>query len=657
MSQDNIAHDEESKLEIDIISERERELEEQLLVYKKKLKEVTFKYQKVNEAYKRVNNRYKALKGSTLGRIHIRLEKILGKIRRFVIKLKGSYASETVSEKQISKEQVEISKSEMVTDNIEGGKVYKEVRTSAKKSLITQGPVIMKDPVIMNDVYSVDWEELYYDMRAQICDENYLDKVKPLVENIPDSNGSRFFDKIKYRIGVIADEFIFHTYKDAAEFIYLTPEDYKYDLDYVLIVTAWKGVNGEWAGLGNPKNTEMKKKLYNIIDYYKDLGKKIIYYSKEDPGNYYIFLHIAKRCDYIFTTAEECIEHYQKDTEAKSIRLLGFAINPIIHNPIGMCKHNFDEVFFAGTWWNKKYPERKVDMETVFQSVLTAGKKLKLIDRNYANGKADYFYPVEYLKYVSPAIPHDILQKVHKLYPWAININTSKSSTTMYASRVYELQALGSLIISNHSVGMEHDFPNILVEDGNGAATEALMNFSKEEVYRRRVEGIRRVMTGETVYERMRYLLEVVDEQRISLERTVGVVVPDEDCDELVSMVEKQSYSNRTIIRRNQLNEENYRECDIITFFGKGNEYGEYYLEDMINGFKYTDSDFITKDAHFVNGELIEGIEHDYVKKYKSNENTVFWTRSFSLDELLSGVCKENCRGYSIDHFSYQKKC
>ena len=37
----------------------------------------------------------------------------------------------------------------------------------------------------------------------------------------------------------------------------------------------------------------------------------------------------------------------------------------------------------------------------------------------------------------------------------------------------------------------------------------------------------------------------------------------------------------------------------------------------MINGFKYTDSDYITKDAYLDGDILIKGIEFDYIGTIK----------------------------------------
>lgn len=517
-------------------------------------------------------------------------------------------------------------------------------------------PDFMQEAVIMNDEYKFDWKEKFLELRENICDINFQQKMSNKIARIPESNGSRYYGKMPLKIGIVADEFLYRSYADIADFIYITPEEYKYDIDILFVATAWKGLHNEWKGLGSINNDTMRNKLSDILDYYKKLGKKVIFYSKEDPSNYYIFLDIAKQSDFIFTTAEECVEHYRKDTGIDKVAVLDFSINPIQFNPIGMQMFNFDEVLFAGTWWNKKYPERKEDMEVIFENVLKAGKGLKIIDRNYSLKNPDYFYPARYLKYVSPEVSHAVLQKIHKMYSWSININSIKNSDTMFASRVYELQALGNLIISNHSKGMERKFPNVIIEDGSGNAIKALTQYNDEEIYSKRIDGVRRVLGGETTYDRINFILKFIGEKTFECEKTVAIIISKDNESELWDMAQSQTYKNKELIKSSELNHEIFSKYDIIAFFAADSEYSQFYIEDMVNAFKYTDCDFITKKAYFEKDTLVSGLEHSYVNEYDEIGRTVFWRSSYSLEELLNGTGGRDKKGYSIDHFNYRKR-
>ena len=72
----------------------------------------------------------------------------------------------------------------------------------------------------------------------------------------------------------------------------------------------------------------------------------------------------------------------------------------------------------------------------------------------------------------------------------------------------------------------------------------------------------------------------------------------------------------------------------------------------MVNGFKYTDSDYIAKNSYYNGKELIEGQEHVYINEIKDKYKTVFWSNSFNANELINmGKNEQRENGYCIDHF------
>lgn len=487
------------------------------------------------------------------------------------------------------------------------------------------------------------------------------EKLIETADSIPDSNGSRYFKQSDVRIGMIADEFQLETYRDVAEVIYLSPQNYKADIDILFIVSTWHGIKDDWTGLGKPNEEGgVKDDLMNIINYHRNKGKKICFYSKEDPSNYNVFLYIAKECDYIFTTDCDCIEKYIEDTGNANVFLLPFAINPHIHNPIGFETNMRDEVIFAGTWgMAHKYPERNIDLEILLDGVIASGKDLKIFDRNFYLNNDVYKYPVKYDEYVYPPIEHKILMKVHKLFKWGININSIKYSDSMFASRVYELQACGSLMISNWSLGMKRLFPNIFIEVFPHFVKETFDNISPKRQYELQLEGIRRVYGSETIYHRLNYILDKLGlpEFMQEMDKSVLVIVSDINNDSNIKNFERQSYNNKIMVNIDELTKDIFESADMFTYFDENSYYGEFYLEDMINGFKYTDSDFITKDAYYHGKKLIDGVRHDYINKKPNLNRTVFWNKGYSYELIKSGeIKKDTAIGYSIDHANYNIK-
>ena len=94
----------------------------------------------------------------------------------------------------------------------------------------------------------------------------------------------------------------------------------------------------------------------------------------------------------------------------------------------------------------------------------------------------------------------------------------------------------------------------------------------------------------------------------------------------------------------------------MVTRWETSGRYEPYYLEDMVNGFKYTDSDYITKNSYLQKGTLTGKVEHDYTDEISNIYATLFWSSSVEYKDFLAmeNGAKRSC-GYSIDHFNYEK--
>ncbi|QTN00780.1 glycosyltransferase [Sediminibacillus dalangtanensis] len=531
-----------------------------------------------------------------------------------------------------------------------------EVLNSSEKntSSLVSKPVDNSSGKKMSD----EEKRKYLKFRDENADENFLGRIQPMLDEIPVSNGSRYYNKMNVTIGIVADEFLFNSFQGVANFIYITPDNYKDyadQLDVFLLVTTWKGLNMEWKGLGNPNIRKHRKKVFDILKFYKDKGIKTVFYSKEDPVNYDIFIELAQKCEYVFTTAEEVVDRYKKDCGNENVSTLTFGVNPSYHNPVGFKKFKQNEVLFSGSWY-VKYPHRIIDTERIFDGVIENGTDLKIVDRNYQLKLDRHFFPKKYVKYVSPAVDHNTLQKLHKLYDWAINLNSVKESKTMFANRIYELQALGNILLSNYSVGVNDKFPNIFLIHSKDEVKDILNSFSEEEIYRHQITGIRRVMSWETTFHRIQEVLEKTNTPVERVQKTVGIVVK-HISDRLNKMIERQTYPYLEVVLEKEFDESKKSSLDMITFFDEEYEYGEFYIEDMVNAFKYTDCDYITKDAYYRGNQLIPGVEHDYVSVMKDKARTLFWSKDFTAKELLdlhAPVDYQN--GYSIDRFEFNNQ-
>ncbi len=482
--------------------------------------------------------------------------------------------------------------------------------------------------------------------------QRYKKHINPYLDKIQLSNGTRYYHAYDVSVGIICDEFLYNLYKDVTNIIYITPENYENHIntiDFFMVVSTWRGLHGEWYG--KSKQNIIPK----IIDFYKRQDKPIVFYSKEDPVHYNNFLHIAQKADVIFTTAEEKVADYRRDCGHGKVFLLPFACNPLEHNPISSQLGNYvDEVIFAGTYYHK-YPSRTHDMNYIFDGLLTNGYRLHIFDRCWELSQEKYSYPSRYLSCIKKPLDNVTIQKISKLYPIAININTVKNSANMLANRVYELQAAGLFVLSNYAMSVNDIFPNIYI-----ALNQDLHSFDvlkdKEYLYKTGMYNVRQIYRKDTVYNRFSYILEKVGIDHKSVSEHKIVVVVDKVTEHLQECFNQQSYEWKILVTQDNLSSLAEDAYSMVAFFSDMYDYEEYYLEDLVNGFKYTDSDYIVKDSYYAQEKKVEGEEHSYISYLKDKYRAIFWRESYTIDELLNiNDSTDLPNGYAVDCFEIEE--
>lgn len=225
--------------------------------------------------------------------------------------------------------------------------------------------------------------------------------------------------------------------------------------------------------------------------------------------------------------------------------------------------------------------------------------------------------------------------------PWSNQINHN----------VLKAIAYGKTVFTNYNRELSNYSPNVYFTYRKEDVINILTECNREVMYKMKVRNIRSV-------HKYFSLLEVLSSVNTLLgcssrEKRVLVVLKD-NSKQLHEMYSTQTYGEKDWVYEVNMQTKNPEEYDFIAFFGDSRCYGMHYLEDMINGFKYTKSDFVTKDSYMLKDKLVAGIEYNYVQEYHDKFRTVFSTESFHTFALITNEGKGN--GYSVDHLEYVEK-
>src|SRR5699024_10379608 len=132
------------------------------------------------------------------------------------------------------------------------------------------------------------------------------------------------------------------------------------------------------------------------------------------------------------------------------------------------------------------------------------------------------------------------------------------------------------------------------------------------------------------------------------------LVVLENDSEETRKSFDRQIYEYKTAVSKNELGNITMSDFDFITFFSGKYVYEEYYLEDLISAFKYTDVDFVTKDNNAEAHNFIKNLDNAYrslidITSISSLNDIKNLTNGYNLDGVEIVSLEENAKHQNKD--------
>ncbi len=277
------------------------------------------------------------------------------------------------------------------------------------------------------------------------------------------------------RVAMIADEFTYRSFEPEWTTTRLNPSNWREAMEEAQPEVFF--CESAWAG-GTPPDRPWQGKIYDtvrrendgrgvlidIITHCRKEGIPTVFWNKEDPIHFgdriHDFVVTANLFDAVFTTAAECVEGYVRDTDVEHVGVLPFAVQPRIFNPFGVAERS-DSAVFAGSWY-PNYSARADAAGKILDLVLASGRGLEIFDRMYDSPERHRF-PEKYDAFRRPSIPYNETAQAYRSHNFSITLNTITDSKTMFARRIYEAAACGSVVLSNTSIGVEDVFGDAVI--------------------------------------------------------------------------------------------------------------------------------------------------------------------------------------------------
>ncbi len=459
--------------------------------------------------------------------------------------------------------------------------------------------------------------------------------VNKSIKNILEPKHSNFKNTIN--VACILDEFSYECFKYECNLVQLGIDNWKDILKqlkpkFLLVESAWLGINGEWyskiANIDMYKNKWIKE----LTSWCNDHGIPTVFWAKEDPSDFDIFIDSASYFDYIFTTDINCIPKYKKILNHNNIYLLPFAAQPKIHNPVNKDSEKKGDIVFAGGWY-EKFDKRKDYINMLLKPAMKYD--LTIYDRFYNQDGDLNRFPKTFRPYIKDSLPYNKIVEEYKKYRLLLNVNSVEESPTTFSRRVFEVLASGIPIVSSYSLGIENYFNNIVLlcktqEDVKKSIELFLKN--KELADKKSLLGQRKVFRNHTYKDRFEKILDILKidyDNEIEGVSVITCTKRPKNIDNVLNNFLSQSYPKKELIiilnidsvnidklikkTRNysnikvfQLSEKkslgsclnfaiDNSKFEYISKFDDDDYYAPNYLVDMLNAFKYTNAQILGK--------------------------------------------------------------
>jgi hypothetical protein len=446
------------------------------------------------------------------------------------------------------------------------------------------------------------------------------------------------------KVGAIFDEFSWSCFEHEAQLVELQPDrlgEQVAGLDLVLVESAWEGNRGAWRYSINKFADREPKPLRDLLRHAREAEVPAVFWNKEDPVNYEVFLAAAKEFPAVLTSDADCVASYVRDLGHDRVASLAFAAQPRLHNPIGQPSQPLPKACFAGAWRGDKYEGRGRDFEILLDPLLE-GELVDIFDRYADHPRRDELgFPGVYRRAVRGSLPYDQMVQQYRNYAAFLNVNSVTESPTMFSRRVFEILACGTPVISTYSRGIdemlgEHVFMPTSPEHTRSYLEEMIADPSARQ--RRGHLGYRHVHRHHTYRHRFDTVLEfagllepgaasrpevsviIVSNRPDQFEHALGSFIAQTYEDrELIFVANSSAFDPEVVVRRlgdvagaralfiddaatlaDCLNEAiSIASGRYIAKFDDDDDYGPEYLADLMLTFEYSDAAIAGKRSYY----------------------------------------------------------
>lgn len=306
---------------------------------------------------------------------------------------------------------------------------------------------------------------------------------------------------------------------------------------------------------------------------------------------------LAPMCDLVVTFGDRSVGYLQGKLGAiPEVWQVPPFFSPVQHGPIGRNRVRFEGGLFWGEWPSAKQAQRRASLHEIFEAFAAAEVPLALVDptmyRETTRAGAPRL-PWQFARNVIPEPDPRFEPGLRKMCDFHVIANLHPGQPWSFPLELLPAMASGSVPIATYSVGMNNEFPNVMLADsGEDVALELNWLRGQPEVLaERQALSVRRAFERFTAD---RFLVELTGKLGLSVDAPVARVdvqtASPAAREEFLSSQQIPEHAAISVVPTGQ----DAGEATIRFSPRAGIDYGPHALLDIVNGFRMSSADAVT---------------------------------------------------------------
>lgn len=429
--------------------------------------------------------------------------------------------------------------------------------------------------------------EHFRDSLRRVADPELAEGITAAAESLPQSLGSRLLRVSDAVVGLISGPSMAELLRGTASFECLPIEADDADLervDVLLVGTPVVTLDDGWG------KSEVRTLTEKTLVRARELGVPIAVITLSDPWRVNTTKALAKSADVLLTTDPSGQERYEEAvSEQTRIETIPITFNPLVHSPVGGFQNRLPGAAFSGQLPAKSQPQRLEALRSIFAGLTEADERLSLPLGDTFRGLSPArgtIFPWEFAGALTDGVRADVRPRALRLFDLHVLAHLQPGSPKAHPMETLGCLASGSVAMSTYSVGINNDFPEIVLPDGpEDAALEVqMLRKNPEHLRQKQLDGIRDVFSKYTADRMMRRVLESTGISCSDDRILVAWQASPDNSD--VSSWKRQVVTSEIELRRIGADDDLPEGTDVVITLDTRREATYHLVTDIVNGFR-----------------------------------------------------------------------